>query len=79
MRYFPTQTNFIFLNEHLSKYKDDLGKFLKKSIVNVTEDTNLLLPIENNIAELNKNNANEMRSILIENFLRPPVIIFVKI
>jgi len=35
--------------------------YLKKSYLNITEATNLMIPIENNLSDINKNNAVEIR------------------
>lgn len=66
IRYFPLETNFILSNEFYSKYKENLSMYLKRSIVNVTDAANLLVPIENNIADINRSNAVEHRKFNIE-------------
>jgi hypothetical protein len=48
-----------------------LTKFIKKSIINTSDSTNILIPVENNLAELNKTLANELRTLLNESFIRP--------
>jgi len=51
-----------------------LGKFIKKSIINITENGDLLIPIENNLAEMNKNFSIEMRNKLTDSFITPIVL-----
>jgi hypothetical protein len=60
----------------LTKYKEDLHKFVKKSVVNVNDTMNLLLPVENNIAELNKTGSLELRASLQASYIRPSVRFF---
>jgi hypothetical protein len=50
-----------------------LFKFLKKSVINITDNTDLMLPIENNLAEVNKQMALEMRNKLVESYVNPSV------
>ncbi len=73
IRYFPLEANYILNNEFYSKYKDGLSLHIKKSIVSVTETANLLIPIENNISEINKTNANDIRKSNIVNYKPPSV------
>ncbi len=71
--YFPNQANFIFKNEFYTKYKEELAKYMKKSIINVSETINLLLPVEHNIGEVNKNASIELRNALNESYNKPAV------
>ena len=57
----------------MTKYKEDLNKFVKKSVVNVNDTMNLLLPVENNIAELNKIGSVELRASIQGSYFRPSV------
>jgi hypothetical protein len=47
---------------------------MKKSIINITENGDLLIPIENKLAEMNKNFSIEMRNKLNDSFVSPMVL-----
>jgi hypothetical protein len=61
IKYFPLEVDYILNNEFFTKYKENLLLYLKKSVVNITDTANLLIPIKNNLADMNKNNALEIR------------------
>jgi hypothetical protein len=76
LRFFPSQSNYILQNEYMLKYKDDLFKFMKKSIISIIDTGTLLLPIENNLGDLNKTTAEEMRTRLRTSYIPPVVRIY---
>jgi hypothetical protein len=48
---------------------------MKKSIISITDTGTLLLPIENNLGELNKTAADEIRNRLKGSYIAPKVTI----
>lgn len=73
MRFFPGPVNFILMMEAKGKLKEDLFKFLKKSIISISETSSLLLPIESNLQEHNNSQATEIRQNLVTNYIRPQI------
>lgn len=61
IRYFPLEVDYILKNLFHTKYKENLMLYLKKSYLNITETANLMIPIGNNISDINKNNSIEIR------------------
>lgn len=66
IRYFPMEVNHILSYEFHIEYKEKLSLFLKKSTVRVEDTSNLLIPIDNKIAETNRANAIEIRKVNTE-------------
>ena len=76
IRYFPLEVNHILSNEFHINYKEGLSLFMKKSTVRVTDTSNLLIPIDNKIAETNRANAIEIRKLNMENIKQDSVKLF---
>jgi hypothetical protein len=46
---------------------------MKKSIINVSETSNVMIPIENNLSQFNNAQANEIRLVLPEMLSKPTI------
>jgi hypothetical protein len=68
IRYFPTESNFMFICDYNAKHKENLLFFVKRSVVNITDTTNLIIPVENNIGDINNAFAKEMRKSFATSF-----------
>ena len=71
IRNFPAPVNFIMQLVFNKQLKDDLKKFLIKSIITIQDSTDLVFPSDEKIQSINNAKADEMRKTLKEKYSKP--------